>query len=138
MGFDEQGSRWTGVVVTMKNWILWSFERGSKQYDIICAIILAVVFLTPPTAFNDKPDFMRLPEGQEIRKAQDDAGNTVFTVKVEAVLADETHELERAALDRLKKSLDGPFTVARMQPIYDTTGALVAYSFWVNEAVHRE
>ena len=27
--------------------IFWSYERGSWQYDVICAAILAFIFLTP-------------------------------------------------------------------------------------------
>lgn len=35
--------------------VLWSCRRGSWQYDIIVALILAFVFLSPQDAFNDRP-----------------------------------------------------------------------------------
>ena len=106
----------------MKRFLLWSFERGSIQYDVICVVILAFIFLTPASSFNDRPDFMRISQDQIIRKTSDDDGHTVFTVKVKT--AD-------AAVERLKASLGASVTVSHAEPVYDTTGALAAYSIWV-------
>jgi len=36
---------------TIHNIFVWSYERGTIQYDIICALILAFVFLVPPSCF---------------------------------------------------------------------------------------
>jgi hypothetical protein len=106
----------------MKRFLLWSFERGSVQYDVICAVIVAFIFLTPPSAFNDRPEFMRIPDDQAIRQTSDDDGRTVYTVK---------ENTEQAAIDRLKTLLGKPVTISRSEPVYDTTGALVAYSIWI-------
>jgi len=106
----------------MKRFLLWSFERGSIQYDLICVVILAFIFITPPGIFNDRPDFMRIPVDQAIRQTSDDDGHTVFTVKVNT---------EQAAVDRLQTMLGKPVTISRAEPVYDATVALVAYSIWV-------
>ena len=39
---------------TIHNIFVWSYERGTIQYDIICALILAFVFLVPPSCFVSK------------------------------------------------------------------------------------
>jgi hypothetical protein len=39
---------------TMHNIFVWSYERGTLQYDIICALILAFIFLVPPSCFIAK------------------------------------------------------------------------------------
>jgi hypothetical protein len=106
----------------MKRFLLWSFERGSVQYDVICGVIVAFIFLTPPAAFNDRPEFMRIPDDQLIRQTSDDDGRTVYTVKINS---------EQAAIDRLKTLLGKPVTISRSEPVYDSTGALVAYSIWI-------
>jgi hypothetical protein len=106
----------------MKRFLLWSFERGSVQYDVICVVILAFIFLTPTSAFNDRPEFMRIPDDQLIRQTSDDDGRTVYTVKVNT---------EQAAIDRLQTMLGKPLTISRSKPVYDTTGVLVAYSIWI-------
>ncbi|HQU82653.1 MAG TPA: hypothetical protein PKY59_06000 [Pyrinomonadaceae bacterium] len=38
----------------MKNIILWSYERASWQWDILCLLIVAFIFLTPKTWFERK------------------------------------------------------------------------------------
>ena len=114
----------------MKRFLLWQFERGSIQYDVICGIILAFILFTPPSAFKDRPEFMRIsPEA--VHQSVDDNGNTVFTVKIETPAFSPQEVTQKAAVDRLKGSLGTEFTVSKMQPLYDTTGALVAYSIWI-------
>ena len=106
----------------MKRVLLWSFERGSIQYDVICVVILAFIFLTPTSAFHDRHEYMRIPEDQIIRQTKDDDGRTVYTVKVNT---------EQAAIGHLQTLLGKPVTVARTEPVYDTTGILVAYAIWI-------
>ena len=106
----------------MKKYLLWTFERGSRPYDVICLVILAFIFITPPAAFNDRPDFMRVFSGQAIRQTNDDDGQPVWVVKVKT---------EQDAVDRLKASLGEAVTISRTEPVYDAAGQLVAYSVWV-------
>ncbi len=35
----------------IKNVVLWNYKRTSWQYDVICVLILALIFLTPPNWF---------------------------------------------------------------------------------------
>jgi hypothetical protein len=35
--------------------LVWSYERGTLQYDIICALILAFVFFVPRSCFIRRP-----------------------------------------------------------------------------------
>jgi hypothetical protein len=44
----------------LKRFILWDYQRGSWQYDIMVAIILASLFVTPRGWFRDQP---RVPKG---------------------------------------------------------------------------
>ncbi len=37
-----------------RNLLIWSYERGTLQYDIICALILAFVFFVPRSCFAPK------------------------------------------------------------------------------------
>ena len=34
--------------------MIWTHERGTLQYDIICALILAFIFLVPRSCFVSK------------------------------------------------------------------------------------
>lgn len=40
----------------LKKIILWSYQRGSWQYDVLCILILAFIFFTPSSCFNPEPE----------------------------------------------------------------------------------
>jgi hypothetical protein len=39
----------------MRKLIFWEFPRASWQYDVVVALILAFIFLTPRNLFRDQP-----------------------------------------------------------------------------------
>jgi hypothetical protein len=45
--------------------IFWRYVRGSWQYDILCGLILAFIFLTPKTVFDGRA-FLKPAEPEEI------------------------------------------------------------------------
>lgn len=38
----------------IKNVILWNYGRTTWQYDVLCILILAFIFLTPPSWFTGR------------------------------------------------------------------------------------
>jgi hypothetical protein len=108
----------------MKRFLLWSFERGSVQYDVICVVILAFIFIMPPAFFDDRPDtHPHLFDQAAIRPIIDDDGRRGWQV--------DNVKTEQDAVERLKAALGEAVTVSRTEPVYDAEGALVAYSVWV-------
>ena len=107
----------------MKRFLLWSFERGSIQYDVICAVILAFIFITPAEFFDDRPDFMRIHASDPVvRQSKDDDGSPVWVVKLKT---------EQDAIIRLKVSLGQAIRISHTQAVDDSYGLRVAYAFWV-------
>ncbi|MEP7270554.1 MAG: hypothetical protein ABI882_03580 [Acidobacteriota bacterium] len=41
-------------LIGIKNVLLWSYLRGSWQYDLLCLLIVAAVFLVPSSFFGDR------------------------------------------------------------------------------------
>ena len=39
---------------TLRNVLIWTYERGTLQYDILCGLILAFIFLVPRSCFAPK------------------------------------------------------------------------------------
>lgn len=39
----------------VRSFIWWTYPRGSLEYDVMVAVILAFVFLTPQHVFRDQP-----------------------------------------------------------------------------------
>jgi hypothetical protein len=44
----------TSLRTALHNIFVWTFERGTLQYDIICALILAFIFFVPRGCFISK------------------------------------------------------------------------------------
>jgi len=45
---------------------IWSYKRGTIQYDIICILILAFIFLLPRGCFVRKKPEISKPAGSQI------------------------------------------------------------------------
>jgi hypothetical protein len=42
------------IFAGIKNVFLWSYERGTWQYDLLCLLIIGVIFLVPGKFFGDR------------------------------------------------------------------------------------
>jgi len=114
----------------MKRHLLWTFERGSFQWDILCVLILAFLFLIPRHLFHDVPEFMKVSATEPVHKTVDNNGNTIFTVKLDSPHFLDTDEVREATRAMLQHSLEKPVRVLRIQPIRDWTGRVIAYAIW--------
>ena len=113
------------MVGMWKRFILWDFPRASWQYDVMVAIILAFIFLTPREWFRDQP---RVPTASSIAPLPSDKGGSVFFVSSE--LLEGVPEDQRAA--KLTQSLQArnsnpQLRVTRVEPILDSEGELQGY-----------
>jgi len=119
----------------MKRFLLWSFERGSRPYDVICVVILAFIFLTPTSVFNDRPDYMRIDRNDPVRRTHDDTGNVVYNVQIDTPAFTPASAAEKAAIDRLRAAVHDKFEISRALPVYDSTGVVIAYAIWIDTGV---
>lgn len=42
------------LLIGIKNVLLWSYARGTWQYDLLCLLIVATIFLIPSSFFGDR------------------------------------------------------------------------------------
>jgi len=119
----------------MRKWFIWQWGRGSFQYDVLCALILILIFAIPPDLFNDRHDYERLSDLNEVRHVLDSKGASVYTVKIDQSASKSNFkDLQNKAQKTLKSFLDKEsFDIDRVQPIYDTKGVLAAFSFWLDQ-----
>jgi hypothetical protein len=57
------------LLVGIKNVLLWSFSRGTWQYDALCLLIVLTVFLVPSRYFGDRDRAVQ-KSADEIQKIQ--------------------------------------------------------------------
>ena len=105
----------------LKRFIFWDFARASWQYDVVVAIILAFIFLTPRALFRDQP---RIPSARSIIPLPADG----FFVPMED-LADTPENQRVLSLTKQIRTLPGRghFTVTRIEPILNSEGELQGY-----------
>ena len=42
------------ILTGIKSTLNWSYPRGSWQYDLLCSLIIAIIFLVPSRFFGDR------------------------------------------------------------------------------------
>jgi hypothetical protein len=63
------------LLVGIKNVLLWSYARGTWQFDALCLMIVLTVFLVPSSYFGDR-DRVKQKSANEIEGATSKAGET--------------------------------------------------------------
>jgi hypothetical protein len=115
---------------TIRGYILWTYERGSMQYDVMVTLILLFIFLSPYWVnFKDKPvertphqtGVVVTPEGQ--------SGGFIYQIDASAVQG-EPATFEEDLL-RVIEPIAGEVEITRYEPVRDAKGRVVAYKVWV-------
>jgi hypothetical protein len=117
---------------TIRGYILWSYERGSIQYDIMVTVILMFVFLSPYWInFKDKP-VERNPHPTGVVVVPDTAGGFVYQIEGSAVTGKEDAAI-RAELLRIIEPISGEVNITRYETIRDRSGRISGYKVWAQK-----
>ncbi|MDX6446030.1 MAG: hypothetical protein QOH71_3104 [Blastocatellia bacterium] len=101
------------ILDTAKKAVFWTYPRTSWQWDVLCVLILAFIFLTPKSWFENSA-YQRTHMGQTaIVVSTDVAGNKL-----------DKAEIERRA--RLQLGRPGA-QVSEVRERLDASGKLIAY-----------
>lgn len=104
---------------------LWNYRRGAWQYDLICASILAFIFLTPQEFFGDQPRPAVVQQVQ--RLTVDGATESVYWVDA-AVLGEVAPEAANGAIEALlRKRREEHVRVISARPEAGPDGTVAAY-----------
>ena len=120
------------LVVTRS--IFWSYERGTWQYDIIVAAILAFIFLSPRGWFNDRPT-LQMPEIRHLQGIVE-MGRVNKEVRyiVDARLVDSFNQKPEDAIPIiLREHLRKPFAVKSIDVVRDRQQVILGYTVVVEQ-----
>src|SRR5437868_11443807 len=73
------------LLIGIKNVLLWSYARGTWQYDILCILIIATVFLVPSSFFGDRDRTMQTWRAYNKARAQANEPLEIASKKTETV-----------------------------------------------------
>ncbi len=108
----------------LRSTVFWSHRRGSWQYDVICVLILAFIFLTPRAFFGDQP---RTPVAREIQSLDEDPATRVFVVDAQVVDAMPDDEVAPRLERLLSKRAGEALSIVDVQPAPSGTEASPSY-----------
>jgi len=112
--------------------VFWTYDRGTWQYDIMVGLILAFIFLTPPSWFSDRPA-APLP-GADIVLLSDDPAQKMYQIPASLLSLDANGKVERSARRVLETHTGKSVEVVRVEPaLKDSRGQVVSYAVWVRE-----
>jgi hypothetical protein len=109
------------ILTGAKRVLLWDYPRAGWQYDVIVALILTFIFLTPRAWFRDQPkasSVVMLPSAK---------GTNVFWLEPE-LLSGISENGQKAKVENLLRVRTGrKQNVVRLEPIFDAEKDVKGY-----------
>jgi hypothetical protein len=127
---SKDPSRGSKTRLVLKRAIFWSYERGSWQYDIICVLILAFIFLTPTRWFHDRPR-LQLSDLRHVQGIVEVSHtDQVWVYQLDARLVESlgTVPLNDAVHQLLLQRVKPPFEIQSIRPILGTGDVILGYT----------
>jgi hypothetical protein len=126
-----------GIGQVFSRTFLWTYERGTWQYDVAVVLILIFVLLTPRRWFNEQPQLGPTPYPGEVQHLASPAGVDAYRVDARLLAPPiQTPALENDLHNALKKTLpelsNGRFKISKIDPVRDASGTVVAYDVEVH------
>ena len=101
--------------------VFWTYRRGSWQYDVIVALILAFIFLTPRSWFRDQP------RPQQVVLLHAEGGQEVYMVDSDAIGPTPPENLAAHLRGLVDKRKGKGVTLLKTEPVHDSEGNLKGY-----------
>jgi hypothetical protein len=120
------------LVVTRS--ILWAYQRGSWQYDLIVLAILSFIFLSPRSWFNDRPTLQLTDLRHQQGIVEMGRVNKNVRLLVDARLVESLDQKPEDAIPViLTQHLQKPFTVKSIDAVRDRNQVILGYTVMVEE-----
>ena len=123
-----------GIWRTIRDYIFWSYERGTIQYDVMVTLILLFVFLSPRLInFKDKP-VEHNPQRTGVVVVPDGQGALIYQIEAAAVVgqvAGKDDSALRGQLLQIIEPISGEVSITKIEPVRDRSGRVLRYKVWV-------
>jgi hypothetical protein len=125
---------WEKIKHGIRRTVFWSYERGTWQYDLIVLAILAFIFLSPHSWFNDRPTLELTDLRHQQGFVEMGHGKQGWRYLVDARLVESfaATKPEDAIQIILSRQLHQPFTVLSIVPIIDKNKVVLGYTVLVS------
>jgi hypothetical protein len=115
---------------TVRGYILWSYDRGTLQYDVMVTLILLFVFLSPFWInFKDKP-VEHNPHQTGVVFIPDGQGGFICEIEAAAVQGKDDASIHSELLSIIEP-ISGEVTISKYEALRDKSGHVLRYKVWV-------
>ena len=131
------------LFVGIKNIILWSYERGTWQYDVLCLLIIGTIFLVPSKYFGDRDrasvkSVQTIGRANEVRMIASERGETVREIDISDLktFLDDQRKPElmlkpqEAISLYLREKLKQDVVVSKFEPFMNPQKGVAGYRVW--------
>jgi hypothetical protein len=110
---------------------LWSYERGTWQYDVAVILILVFVLLLPRNWFRDQQEAGAPAAPGQVELLSQEGSHQIYRVDAR-ILAPPTRLALQSGLHNALQGArpelhHGSFSIARIEPVRDDKGSVIAY-----------
>jgi hypothetical protein len=98
----------------IRRFLFWDYKRASWQFDVMCGLILAFIFLTPREWFRDQP------RANSIVMLPTEHGETVFWMDAQQLSNTPENARPQEASALLQARTGKKYHVVRLEPIVDS------------------
>ena len=121
---------WGKIKLALVRSVFWVYERGTWQYDLIVLAILAFIFLSPRSWFEDRPALqltdLRHTQGVvEVGHGKDGWSYLVDARLVESLAPQGP---EDAIREIIRLRVQKPFTIKSIDPYRDRNNVILGYT----------
>jgi hypothetical protein len=118
-----------GIWRTIRGYILWSYERGTIQYDVMVTLILIFVFFSPYWInFKDKP-VEHSPHHIGVVISPDGQGGFLYQIEAKAVHGKDDATIRKEFLSIIEP-ISGEVSIRKYESIRDGSGHVLFYKIW--------
>ena len=119
----------TNIWRTIRGYILWSYDRGTIQYDVMVTLILIFVFFSPYWInFKDKP-VERTAHQTGATVSPDGQGGFIFQIDGNAVQSKDAASI-RGELLNIIEPISGEVSIQKYEVMNDRPGHVQYYKVW--------
>ncbi len=135
VGAGSLQSVWEKFKLVLVRSVFWPYERGSWQYDIICVVILAFIFLLPHSWFRDRPtlELTNLRHNQGVIEITHTKTERIYQIDSRLVESLQPAALEDAIRQVLERRLRKAPNVKTIEPIRDRNNVVLGYTVVVSQ-----
>lgn len=117
---------------TIRDFVMWSYERGTLQYDVMVTLILLFVFLSPYWInFHDRP-VERNPHPSGVVVTPDGGSGFIYQIEGAAVTGTDDATVRRQ-LQRIVEPISGEVSITKYEALRDRQGHVLTYKVWVHK-----